>query len=72
MIDGDQVREDVANVAVLGLNSGKDKAVNQDGKALPAGQGCDHLGRLPGLGEDLGFVRMVGAINVADVVSNSG
>src|SRR6266700_3868944 len=56
----------------LGLNAGKDKAINQDGKALPAGHGCDHFGRLPGLGEDLGFVRVVGAINVADVVSNSG
>jgi hypothetical protein len=71
-IDRDQVREDVADVAVFGLNAGKNKAVDQDGEALPAGYRCDYIGRPSGLGENLGRIGMIGAINVADVVSPSG
>jgi hypothetical protein len=36
MIDRDSVRENVTNLALLGLNPGEDKSVKQDGEAFSA------------------------------------
>jgi hypothetical protein len=71
-IDGDQAGIDEADLAVLRLNARKEKAVDQDGEALSAGHGCDDFVGLPGLAEDLSVFGMVGAIDVAHVISPSG
>jgi hypothetical protein len=71
-IDGDQAGIDEADLAVLSLNSGEEKAIDKDREALSAGQGCDNFIGLPRLAEDLSVFRMVGAVDVAHVVSPSG
>jgi len=71
-IDGDQAGIDVADLAVFGLNAGEVEAIDQDGKALAARQGCDDLGCTPGFSEDLSGICMIIAVYVAHFVSPSG
>jgi hypothetical protein len=63
---------DVADVAVFGLNTGKDKAVNKDREALAARHRADYFRRLSGFGENLDFIGMAGTIHEANIVSPSG
>jgi hypothetical protein len=72
MIDGNQVGIDETDLAVASLNAGKDKAIDQDREALAARDGRHDLGSLPRLGENLCFFGMRSAIDVADVVGQSG
>jgi hypothetical protein len=72
MVDGDQVGIDEADLAIASLNAGKDKAIDQNREALAARDGGHDLGSLPGLREDLCVFGMRDAIDVADVVGQSG
>jgi hypothetical protein len=72
MVDGDQVGIDETNLAIASLNAGKDEAIDQDREALATGDGGHDLGSLPRLGENLCFFGMRSAIDVADVVGQSG
>jgi hypothetical protein len=72
MIRGDHVGKNVADLAVPGLNAGKDKPVKQNREALPARQGGYGFVSLPGLREDLGLLRMFAAIDEAHLVRQSG
>jgi hypothetical protein len=72
MVDGDQVGIDEADLAIASLNAGKDKAIDQNREALAARDGGHDLRSLPSLGEDLRLFGMRSAIDVADVVGQSG
>jgi hypothetical protein len=72
MIRGDHVGENIADLAVLGLNAGKNKAVLQNREALAACQGGHDFVSLPSLREDLGLLGMFAAIDEADLVGQSG
>jgi hypothetical protein len=72
MVDGDQVGIDEADLAIASLNAGKNKAIDQDRETLAARDGGHDFGSLPGLREDLCVFGMRDAIDVADVVGQSG
>ena len=72
MIGGDQVRVDVADLAVLGLHAREDKAVDQNGEALAAANGAEGVRSLPRLAENLRALRMARAIDGPQVVCQSG
>src|ERR1700682_3632013 len=72
MIRGDHVGKNVADLAVLGLNAGKDKPVEQNRKALAARQGGYDFVSLPSLRENLRLLRMFAAIDEAHLVRQSG
>jgi hypothetical protein len=72
VIHSDHAGVEVADFAVLGLDARKDKAVEQDGEALAAGNGSDRVRSLPRLGENLRALGMSGAVNEAEVVRPSG
>jgi hypothetical protein len=72
MIRGDHVGKNVADLAILGLNAGKDKPVQQNREALAARQDGHDFVSLPSLREDLGLLRMFAAINEADLVRHGG
>jgi hypothetical protein len=72
MVNGNQVGIDETDLAIASLNAGKDKSIDQDREALAAGDGGHNLGSLSSLGEDLRLFGMGSAIDVADVVGQSG
>src|SRR5205807_7983228 len=59
-------------LAIAGLNSREDKTVNQNSEALAARQRGHNVRRPPGLGENLCAIGILGAINEADIVRESG
>ena len=72
MIHTNQIRVNIADLAVLGLDAGEDKAVDQDGEALSARYGAEGVWSLPRLTEDLRALRMARAVDVPQVVCPSG
>jgi hypothetical protein len=72
MIDGDQIRVDIADLAILGFHPGEDEPIEKDREALPARDGSHRVGSLPCLCENLGVIRMARAIDVPHVVCPNG
>lgn len=71
MVDGDHAREDVADLTVTGLNAREDEAIEQNHEALAAGNGTNDVGGLAGLAVNLRAIGVAGAIDIANVVSQS-
>jgi hypothetical protein len=71
-INRDHVGIDVTHFTVDGLNPGENKAIDQNREARSAGHGCDYVGSSPWFSKNLGIFRMVGAIDVPHVISESG
>ena len=72
MIERDEVRVDVADLAVSSLDAGEVEAVDEDGEALAASQVGDHIIALAWLAEDLSALGMAGAVDEANVVGPCG
>jgi hypothetical protein len=72
MICRDHVGKNVADLAIPGLNPGKDKAVKQNREALPARHGGHDFVSLPSFRENLRLLRMFAAIDEPHFVSQSG
>ena len=68
MIGRDQVRVNVADLAVSGLHAREDKAVDQDGEALTARHGAEGVRSLARLAENLRAFRVARAVDVPQVV----
>jgi hypothetical protein len=72
MINRDEVRENVTNLAVFRLHAGKDETVDQYRKTLSASHSPHNIGSLPRLGKHLRGLRMAGAVDVPHIVRPSG
>lgn len=72
MIERDEVRVDVADLTVPGLNAGEVEAVDENRKALAARQVGHRFVRFAWLAKDWGALGMAGAVDEADVVGTCG